>query len=71
MPNTLLCHSTPQSFLVFGDQICPFVAAFTQASMYSIWRSLHNKFVFSYVAQKLPMSCFQDYFFQGKRTENT
>lgn len=39
--------------------------------MYSIWRSLHNKFVFSYVAQKLPMSCFQDYFFQGNRTENT
>ncbi|XP_030560059.1 uncharacterized protein LOC115762095 [Drosophila novamexicana] len=55
-----------ESFLVFGEYIPRFVAAFTQAAMYSIWRSLHNKFIFAHVAQDLAEECYRDFFFQDQ-----
>ncbi|EDW01430.1 uncharacterized protein LOC6559759 [Drosophila grimshawi] len=53
-----------ESFLVFGEYIPRFVAAFPKASMYSIWRSLYSKFVFAYVADELGETIWQDDFFQ-------
>ncbi|KAM8711688.1 hypothetical protein ACLKA7_012231 [Drosophila subpalustris] len=55
-----------ESFLVFGDHIPIFVAAFSKASMYSIWRSLHNRFVFAHVEMELGESCCRDFFFEDQ-----
>ncbi|XP_033153065.1 uncharacterized protein LOC117136320 isoform X5 [Drosophila mauritiana] len=45
-----------ETFVVFDKDIDRFVNAFTKASVYSIWRSLHNKFVFAHIAYELPES---------------
>ncbi|XP_030242073.1 uncharacterized protein LOC108654801 [Drosophila navojoa] len=56
-----------ETFLIFGDFMSRFVAAFAQASMYSIWRSLRNRFVFAHVAQELDEeACCSSYFFQDQ-----
>lgn len=52
-------------FIVFGQDIIRFVDAFTKASMYSIWRSLHNKFVFAHVANELNKEMCTRQFFEG------
>nr|XP_044248777.1 uncharacterized protein LOC108054865 [Drosophila takahashii] len=42
-----------ESFLVFDKDIDLFIDAFNKASVYSIWRSLRNKFIFAHVANEL------------------
>nr|XP_036677547.1 uncharacterized protein LOC118878606 isoform X2 [Drosophila suzukii] len=54
-----------ESFLVFDDDIGQFVNAFKKASVYSIWRSIRNKFVFAYVANELH-ECWDNIFFEDQ-----
>ncbi|XP_039502037.1 uncharacterized protein LOC120458425 [Drosophila santomea] len=42
-----------ETFVVFDKDIDRFVDAFTKASVYSIWRSLHNKFIFAHITNEL------------------
>ncbi|XP_052854700.1 uncharacterized protein LOC128263666 [Drosophila gunungcola] len=51
-----------ETFVVFDEDIGQFVDAFTKASVYSIWRSLHNKFVFAHVAHELKECCENRFF---------
>ncbi|XP_034652841.1 uncharacterized protein LOC117891467 [Drosophila subobscura] len=55
-----------ETFMVFGKDIARFVGAFTNASMYSIWRSLHNRFVFSHMADELNEDCYKNIFFEDQ-----
>ncbi|XP_060658240.1 uncharacterized protein LOC132792781 [Drosophila nasuta] len=55
-----------ESFLVFGEHIPRFVDVFLKASMYSIWRSLYNKFVFALEADELDKFCCEGYFFEDQ-----
>ncbi|XP_002138113.2 uncharacterized protein Ir41a [Drosophila pseudoobscura] len=55
-----------ETFMVFGNDIARFVDAFTNASMYSIWRSLHNRFIFSHVADELNENCCDNFFFEDQ-----
>ncbi|KAH8236873.1 hypothetical protein KR032_007571, partial [Drosophila birchii] len=55
-----------QTFVVFGADILHFVDVFTKASMYSIWRSLHNKFIFAYVANEFKEEVFKRPFFEDQ-----
>ncbi|XP_043064147.1 uncharacterized protein LOC108089075 [Drosophila ficusphila] len=54
-----------ETFIVFDNNIVQFVEAFTKASIYSIWRSLHNKFVFAHVANEL-QECCENIFFEDQ-----
>ncbi|XP_037722513.1 uncharacterized protein LOC119555282 [Drosophila subpulchrella] len=40
-----------ETFLVFQEQIPKFASSFYHASMYSIWRSLRNRFIFVYTEE--------------------
>ncbi|XP_068147451.1 glutamate [NMDA] receptor subunit 1 [Drosophila tropicalis] len=53
-----------ENFVVFGKDIFHFVDVFTNASMYSIWRSMHNKFVFLHLREEEPF--YDNYFFEDQ-----
>ncbi|KAH8234484.1 hypothetical protein KR038_012114, partial [Drosophila bunnanda] len=55
-----------QAFIVFGSDIIRFVETFTKASIYSIWRSLHNKFVFGYIANDFKEELLKRSFFEDQ-----
>ncbi|XP_030387929.1 uncharacterized protein LOC115634384, partial [Scaptodrosophila lebanonensis] len=55
-----------ESFIVFGSDIEEFVTAFERASMYSIWRSIYNRFVFAHEAGELEETCCKHLFFQDQ-----
>ncbi|XP_067631951.1 uncharacterized protein Ir41a isoform X2 [Eurosta solidaginis] len=53
-----------ESFLAFQTDIPFFIESIINASRYSIWRSLHNKFVFAYNKDELNEDYFQHTFFE-------
>ncbi|KAH8357605.1 hypothetical protein KR200_004404, partial [Drosophila serrata] len=57
-----------ETFIAFQEQIPEFARSFYHASIYSIWRSLRNKFIFVYTTELLEDNdyYFSEYIFQDQ-----
>lgn len=59
-----------KSFIAFQEHIPKFAHSFYNASIYAIWRSTRNRFIFVYTDELLqkrdePDSLFDGYIFEG------
>ncbi|KAH8320306.1 hypothetical protein KR074_003075, partial [Drosophila pseudoananassae] len=55
-----------EAFIVFGNETIKFVNSFKKASVYSIWRSLHNKFIFVLDTNDFQEEWYKKPFFQDQ-----